>query len=191
MKKHILSAILMAGLSAPALAENYSYYSYDDLYKTPAQSGHEEYLSMSLGSFTSDLDKKAAMISFGYQKNYASGLGYGVSLDHSLSSSITESDTAGDTELRYVALSPYISQEFNLIRMDRYKAMKGYVRVGGSVVKPEGNYAEANYDDYEMGVYYGAGILIPYADYASFALGIHRQEAIDVTDIKAGIRFSF
>lgn len=191
--KRILSSILAVGCitsASIAHADNYNRYSYQDVYSVPAHSGVNDYIYMGFGSFNTDLEEKAALISFAFQRNLPSGIGYGVNLSHSLTSSVTEADS-GDLDMRYIALSPYINTEFNLLRIDEQTTLRGYLKLGASAVKTEGNYSEAVFNDYEYGAYYGAGLTMPFSQYADWHLGVNVQDAVDTLEVQGGLRFLF
>lgn len=191
--KRLFVPLIALGLMSPlgiAQAEPYTSYSYNDLYAKPHHSGYNDYIKMSMGTYTSDLDKKAATIGFGWQRSLPSGFGYGVNVNHSLSSSITEGDS-GDMDLRYLSVAPYLNGEIGLFQLDSMSRVKAFARVGASIIKPEGTYADAIYDDIEYGAYYGAGVSIPFAHYGDFEVGVSVQDPIDVVEFQGAVRFLF
>lgn len=192
--KRLLTPLVAISLLAPfsaANAESYTRLSYGDLYATPQHSGVDDYLKLSMGTYSSDLDNKAATIGFGWQRSLPSGFGFGVNVNHSLSSSVTENEASDNLELRYISVAPYVNGEIDLLQIDPMTTLKGYARAGASVIKPEGNYAELLYDDIEYGAYYGAGFIVPFAKYGDFDLGVSVQDAIDIVEIQGSVRFVF
>lgn len=192
--KRFLAPLLAVGLIAPmsaANAESYTRLSYDDLYATPHHSGVNDYLRIGLGTYGTDLDKKAATLGFGWQRSLPSGFGFGVNVNHSLSSSITEIDETTNEDMRYLSVAPYLSGEIGLFQMDPMTTLKGYARVGGSVLKTEGSYAESVYDEIELGAYYGVGVTIPFAKYGDFDLGVSFHDAVSITELQGSVRFLF
>lgn len=192
--KRLLTAMVSTGLlvSASAVnAESYTRLSYDDVYKTPYHSGVNDYIKLSMGAYGTDLDKKAATLGFGWQRNLPSGFGFGVNINHSLSSSLTEVTSSSNLDMRYVSLAPYLNGEITLLRLDSATALKGYARLGASVVKSEGAYPEAVFEELEYGAYYGAGVVIPFSKYGNFEFGMSAHDAVSITEIQGTVQFLF
>lgn len=189
----ILSSALF--FSSSALADYYSY-DYESVDYAQTKSTSQGYMTLSGGSYFTDLDDQGASASIGYHHQYDNNLyrpGWGVKLTSSVSSSISEDagSNGQDLSLRYGALTGYLSSQYNIYDFSPETSLSLELRGGVSATKLSGDIPSGLSEDIDFGIFYGAGLIYDTNyDFQTF-INVDGHDSISTYEVHGGIRIIY